>query len=130
MNEIKFRAFLANFVIMATLIVSFAVSFVAAYPKQNDVVTVNNAIYEGKKDSGKIALTFNVYERADNVQKSPKSLANTARKPRFSWADLGLQKMRIFCLNCHLTALKSAITAIRTEITQSLTSKATPTKSE
>lgn len=92
MNEIKFRAFLANFVIMATLIVSFAVSFVAAYPKQNDVVTVNNAIYEGKKDSDKIALTFNVYERADNVQKSPKSLANTARKPRFSWADLGLQK--------------------------------------
>ncbi len=83
MNEIKFRAFLANFVIMATLIVSFAVSFVAAYPKQNDVVTVNNAIYEGKKDSGKIALTFNVYERADNVQKIAEILGEYGAKATF-----------------------------------------------
>lgn len=69
MNEIRFRNFYANFVIVAMLLCVFAVSFVVAYPTDNATEQVNNAIYNGNTASGKIALTFNVYERADNVEK-------------------------------------------------------------
>lgn len=83
MNEIKFRTFCANFVIIATLLMSFAVAFVAAYPEKSDVMTVNNAIYEGNKESGKVALTFNVYERTDNVLKIAEILNDYGAKATF-----------------------------------------------
>ena len=38
-------------------------------PVEEKIEQVNNAVYNGKTDCGKIALTFNVYERADNVAK-------------------------------------------------------------
>ena len=64
MSETRFRNFCANFVIVSILLLVFGVSFVAAYPVEEKIEQVNNAVYNGKTDCGKIALTFNVYERA------------------------------------------------------------------
>lgn len=83
MNEIRFRNFYANFVIVAMLLCVFAVSFVIAYPTDNVVEQVNNAIYNGNKDSGKVALTFNVYERTDNVEKIADILSQYGVKATF-----------------------------------------------
>lgn len=83
MNEIRFRNFYANFVIVAMLLCVFAISFVVAYPDDTATKQVNNAIYNGNKESGKIALTFNVYERADNVEKIADILSEYGYKATF-----------------------------------------------
>lgn len=83
MNEIKFRTLCANFVITATLLLSFAVAFVASYPTKTDVLAVNNAIYEGNKQSAKVALTFNVYENTQNVLAIAKILEEHGAKATF-----------------------------------------------
>lgn len=67
MKESQFRTFCANFVIISVLLLSFGVAFAAAYPFDEEVKTVNNAIYEGNKDGGSVALMFNVYENKENV---------------------------------------------------------------
>lgn len=69
MNEMRFRTFCANFVILATLLLTFGIAFVATYPEQMPSQVVNNAIYEGNQDSGSVSLMFNVYENTENVQK-------------------------------------------------------------
>lgn len=69
MNETRFRNFCANFVIVSILLLVFGVSFVAAYPGETTIEQVNNAVYNGNTDGGCVALTFNVYERTDNVIK-------------------------------------------------------------
>ena len=69
MNETRFRTFCANFVILATLLLTFGIAFVATYPEQIPSQTVNNAIYEGNQDSGSVSLMFNVYENTQNVKK-------------------------------------------------------------
>lgn len=76
MKESQFRTFFANFVIIAVLMLSFGLSFVLTYPKESDVKTVNNAVYEGNKNSASVALMFNVYENADNVLKIATVLEN------------------------------------------------------
>lgn len=69
MKERYFRAFWANFVIVTVLISAFAIVTVASLPDlKSSAVTSNTAIYEGKSED-KVALMFNVYENADNVQK-------------------------------------------------------------
>ena len=68
MKEKRFRAFWANFVIIAVLITTFGVVFAAALPIDEQIKAVNNAIYEGDKNGERIALMFNVYENAANVE--------------------------------------------------------------
>jgi len=69
MKERRFRAFWANFVIAAVLITTFGVAIAAAMPGDAQIKAVNNAIYEGNKSGEKVALMFNVYENAANVEK-------------------------------------------------------------
>lgn len=70
MKEKRFRAIWANFVIVATLITTFGIAFAVALPSAGEPTqAVNNAIYEGNKESAKISLMFNVYENAQNVEK-------------------------------------------------------------
>lgn len=69
MSETRFRNFCANFVIVSILLLVFGVSFVAAYPGETTIEQANNAVYNGNTDGGCVALTFNVYERTDNVIK-------------------------------------------------------------
>ena len=83
MSETRFRNFCANFVIVSVLLLVFGVSFVAAYPIEVKAEQVNNAVYNGKTDCGKIALTFNVYERADNVAKIAEILDEYGFKSTF-----------------------------------------------
>lgn len=83
MSETRFRNFCANFVIVSILLLVFGVSFVAAYPVEEKIEQVNNAVYNGKTDCGKIALTFNVYERADNVAKIAEILDEYGFKSTF-----------------------------------------------
>lgn len=83
MSETRFRNFCANFVIVSILLLVFGVSFVAAYPVEDKIEQVNNAVYNGKTDCGKIALTFNVYERADNVAKIAEILDEYGFKSTF-----------------------------------------------
>ncbi len=68
MNERTFRAFWANFVIVAALISAFAIAALSAMPDGDETATVG-AIYGGNEDTGAVALMFNVYENADIVQK-------------------------------------------------------------
>lgn len=68
---------------MSILLLVFGVSFVAAYPVEEKIEQVNNAVYNGKTDCGKIALTFNVYERADNVAKIAEILDEYGFKSTF-----------------------------------------------
>lgn len=68
MKERRFRAFWANFVIVAVLITTFGIVFTAAMPVDDPAKAVNNAIYEGNKEGGKVSLMFNVYENATNVE--------------------------------------------------------------
>lgn len=74
MKERRFRAFWANFVIVAVIACTFGIAFVAALPLENQTTAVNNAIYEGDSESEKVALMFNVYENAANVEKIAKIL--------------------------------------------------------
>ena len=83
MSETRFRNFCANFVIVSILLLVFGVSFVAAYHVEEKIEQVNNAVYNGKTDCGKIALTFNVYERADNVAKIAEILDEYGFKSTF-----------------------------------------------
>jgi len=69
MKERRFRAIWANFVIAVVLVCTFSIAAVAALPDSSDVQTTNNAIYGGNKDGGSVALMFNVYENAANVEK-------------------------------------------------------------
>ena len=68
---------------MSILWLVFGVSFVAAYPVEEKIEQVNNAVYNGKTDCGKIALTFNVYERADTVAKIAEILDEYGFKSTF-----------------------------------------------
>ncbi len=68
MKERRFRAFWANFVIAAVLACTFGIAFTAALPVSETTQPVNNAIYEGNQNGGKVALMFNVYENAPNVE--------------------------------------------------------------
>jgi predicted xylanase/chitin deacetylase len=68
---------------VSILLLVFGVSFVAAYPVEEKIEQVNNAVYNGKTDCGKIALTFNVYERADNVAKIAEILDEYGFKSTF-----------------------------------------------
>ncbi len=69
MKESYFRAFWANFVIVSVLTLTFAVAIIAALPSDLQSKAVNNAIYRGDDNGQSVALMFNVYERADNVEK-------------------------------------------------------------
>lgn len=69
MSETRFRTFCANFVILATLLLTFGIAFVATYPTQIEAETVGGAIYGGNENSSAVALTFNVYENTQNVMK-------------------------------------------------------------
>lgn len=69
MKERRFRAFWANFVIATVLICTFGIAFAATLPVGESTQAVNNAIYEGDETCGSVALMFNVYENADNVEK-------------------------------------------------------------
>ena len=69
MKEKRFRAIWANFVIITMLVSVFGIAVAASLPAEAQTQIVNNAIYEGDKDGAKIALMFNVYENAQNVEK-------------------------------------------------------------
>ena len=83
MSETRFRNFCANFVILATLLLTFGIAFVATYPEQIPTQTVNNAIYEGNQNSGSVSLMFNVYENTDNVKKIAEILDEYGYKTTF-----------------------------------------------
>ncbi len=91
MKEKYFRAFWANFVIVAVLIGTFAVATAASIPDiKSSAVAGNAAIYEGSDESGGVALMFNVYENAENVQKIADMLLERGYSTTFfiggSWA--------------------------------------------
>lgn len=90
MKEKRFRAFWANFVIIAVLITTFGIVFAAALPVEEQIKAVNNAIYEGNKDGGKVALMFNVYENAAGAEKIANLLEEYGYNATFfvggSWA--------------------------------------------
>lgn len=90
MKERRFRAFWANFVIVAVLITTFGIVFAAAMPVEAPVKAVNNAIYEGNKETGKVSLMFNVYENAANVEAIAAKLEEYGYRSTFfvggSWA--------------------------------------------
>lgn len=69
MKEKRFRAIWANFVIVAMLAMTFGITFAVALPRDEQLKTVNNAIYGGDRSGERIALMFNVYENAENVEK-------------------------------------------------------------
>lgn len=69
MKERYFRAFWANFVIVTVLVATFGIAVVSSLPDlKGSALTGNTAIYEGES-SDAVALMFNVYENASNVQK-------------------------------------------------------------
>ncbi len=83
MSETRFRNFCANFVIVSVLLLVFGVSFVAAYPIEVKAEQVNNAVYSGNASTQSVALTFNVYERTDNVLKIAEILDEYGYKSTF-----------------------------------------------
>lgn len=83
MKETRFRTICANFVIVATLLLTFGVAFVSAYPSQVEAETVNNAIYGGNEGSNSVSLMFNVYENTQNVQKIAKIFEEYSFKTTF-----------------------------------------------
>lgn len=83
MSETRFRNFCANFVIVSVLLLVFSVSFVAAYPIEVKAEQVNNAVYSGNASTQSVALTFNVYERTDNVLKIAEILDEYGYKSTF-----------------------------------------------
>lgn len=69
MKERYFRAFWANFVIVTVLVATFGIAVVSSLPDvKGATLTGNTAIYEGESGDA-VALMFNVYENAPNVQK-------------------------------------------------------------
>lgn len=90
MKERHFRSIWANFVIVVTLITTFGIAVAVTFPTNVQAQTVNNAIYEGDKDGKSIALMFNVYENAPNVEKIAQILDSYGFKATFfvggSWA--------------------------------------------
>ena len=64
----KYIPLISNAIIVLVLVSSFAVAYIAAGHKES-VSIATNAIYKGNESSNKVALMFNVYERADNVEK-------------------------------------------------------------
>ncbi len=53
-----------------SIALTFCIVAVSAIPlSQEDVQTVNNAIYEGDKSSNSVSLMFNVYENGDNAKR-------------------------------------------------------------
>lgn len=68
MKNFKHATVVANVVIVLVLASSFLVAYFAASKKET-VSLAANAIYKGDEHSEKVALMFNVYERADNVEK-------------------------------------------------------------
>lgn len=91
MKETYFRAFWANFVIVTVLVVTFAVAMIAALPSDLQLQAVNNAIYQGDREGGKVALMFNVYEREDNALKIAEILSERGFNATFfvggCWAE-------------------------------------------
>lgn len=69
MKERYFRAFWANFVIVAALVATFGIVTAATYSNRESQAVGNTAIYGGNDASNAVALMFNVYENAPNVQK-------------------------------------------------------------
>ncbi|MBQ9276170.1 MAG: hypothetical protein IJ226_01085, partial [Clostridia bacterium] len=68
MKNFKYATVVANVVIVLVLASSFLVAYFAASKKET-VSLAANAIYKGDEQGEKVALMFNVYERADNVEK-------------------------------------------------------------
>lgn len=68
MKERRFRTIYANFVIAAVLTIAFGSALWFTLPRTPKAEAVNNAIYEGDKERGSVALMFNVYERTDIVR--------------------------------------------------------------
>ncbi len=69
MKERHFRTFWANFVIVVALALTFLAVGVSCFSlPQEDVQTLNTAIYEGDKQSNSVSLMFNVYENGDNAK--------------------------------------------------------------
>ncbi|MCM1306617.1 MAG: polysaccharide deacetylase family protein [Bacteroides sp.] len=90
MKENRFRAIWANFVIVTMLVTTFGIAFAVALPADGVTQTINNAIYEGDGECEKIALMFNVYENAANVEKIAKIIGERGHNCTFfvggSWA--------------------------------------------
>lgn len=76
MKENKFRTLWANLIIVAVLVSTFGIAFFAASSPSFETKTVNNAVYEGNKESGGVSLMFNVYENAANVEKIAEILSS------------------------------------------------------
>ncbi|MBR4800123.1 MAG: polysaccharide deacetylase family protein [Clostridia bacterium] len=68
MKNFKVATAVSNVVIILVLVSSFLVAYFAANKKETESLAAN-AIYKGDEQRGKVALMFNVYERADNVDK-------------------------------------------------------------
>lgn len=90
MKNYKFATRVANVIILVVLASSFAVAYFAAGQKSSGSVTTN-AIYKGNETGNKISLMFNVYERADNVEKIAKIIMDYDMNCTFfvggSWAS-------------------------------------------
>ena len=68
MSKKSWITLVSNVIIVAVLVVSFSVAYLAASDKQSTSLA-SKAIYQGDETRGKVALMFNVYERTDNVEK-------------------------------------------------------------
>ena len=68
MKNFKFAMVVSNVVIVLVLASSFLVAYFAVGKKESDSLATN-AIYKGDEQGDGVALMFNVYERADNVEK-------------------------------------------------------------
>ncbi len=68
MKNFKLATVVANLVIVIVLASSFLIAYFAASKKETESLATN-AIYKGDEQGEKVALMFNVYERADNVEK-------------------------------------------------------------
>lgn len=92
MKETQFRTFFANFVIVAVLIVTMSVAFVAGLPSETGTQPAyNNAIYSGNTEGNSVCLMFNVYEHTQNVVKIADIFDEYGFKTTFfvggSWAN-------------------------------------------
>lgn len=99
MKEAGFRTIVANFVIVFSLIFTFAVVITSVNPQgQEQTQTVNNALYCGDKNSNSVALMFNVYQNTAEVQKICDTLLQYKAKATFflggSWVAKNLSTVR------------------------------------
>lgn len=99
MGKLKFiknkKVVLSSFLLFLTAVISAILIISTPVTALISVTNSNGAIYKGNENGNKVALTFNVYENAKNVEKILDILSTEKQKATFfiggCWADDNLE---------------------------------------